>query len=815
MSYNDEKRKGWRIYHEVFNLELDVNDGDYSADLGSYNTPKTTIDSNAFLAGNINTYSYANQNIGFTTVFPKLTSVSITPAVLKIGEDIALSASATVSLLDFLSNDTFELPQAFADRRVEASHFGKLFERNYILNRDVVVSQGYGEQFDALNYQNSNFVVKGFGYPDVNGALTFSLIDRLFFASESKNKCPALSVALIDSPPDGIDEFATVFNFTGTSFGDKSQSAIIFDGQTGTINIDNELMTYTVSNFVTTGSQAGGDFAGTGTLTVVRGVAGGDVAAAHDDLVTIQGCVIFNSVNVTDVIRTIFNDFSNIGAGFIDNAAWDALGAGTMSDFNLTNIITKPVEIRKLLKELMQSTGAWLYYDVISDLIVLGYTPRFAPAVITLTEQEHILQNSIKIKTLSDKQVTRAKIAYNKRDYTQAKELRYYRNTWEDRDDLLENDAHYRQVNEPVIILSNWYTGTITDQRIANSVATLKVIRFAEPPRLFNLKIDSRYIGDLVNGERLWFGSIVNIVTKRLINADGTLKVSTAQVTSIKPSAQDDSYDVTAIAYVADEIDEDVDLYITSDKVAYNLASAIVPVEVRQYVVVINSGVTIYGYNFNAIQTAALIQGVFPVGSSLKIINQGFIVGFGGDGGDGAYYDDEPLGFPPTSPAGDGQDGGLACQFTTPVVLDNSTGVIQGGGGGGGGGGVWTDSVQPANSDAAGGGGGGGAGRSSGKGGKGWNDSFDGAYNGDDGTLTNGGSAGLGVALGSLANKGSYGGFGGDGGADAVPPVPPVGLPTNLLPDGISGIGGDAITMSGNLLTYENGAGIILGDIVL
>lgn len=66
----------------------------------------------------------------------------------------------------------------------------------------------------------------------------------------------------------------------------------------------------------------------------------------------------------------------------------------------------------------------------------------------------------------------------------------------------------------------------------------------------------------------------------------------------------------------------------------------------------------------------ALRTGVFPAGSTLKIINKGYIEGKGGDGG--AY-------------TGAGQPGGAALYLDMPCILDNSLGTIRGGGGGGGG----------------------------------------------------------------------------------------------------------------------------------
>jgi hypothetical protein len=70
------------------------------------------------------------------------------------------------------------------------------------------------------------------------------------------------------------------------------------------------------------------------------------------------------------------------------------------------------------------------------------------------------------------------------------------------------------------------------------------------------------------------------------------------------------------------------------------------------------------------------IYGSFPGG--LTIVNNGWIVGRGGDGGRGAYYG---------APALAGEQGGTAIRASTSFTLYND-GTIQGGGGGGGGGGT-------------------------------------------------------------------------------------------------------------------------------
>jgi hypothetical protein len=65
---------------------------------------------------------------------------------------------------------------------------------------------------------------------------------------------------------------------------------------------------------------------------------------------------------------------------------------------------------------------------------------------------------------------------------------------------------------------------------------------------------------------------------------------------------------------------------------------------------------------------AALRTGVFPAGSTLSVINQGYIKGAGGAGG----------------AVGEGQPGSHGLLLEFPTTLDNSAGYIQGGGGGGG-----------------------------------------------------------------------------------------------------------------------------------
>jgi len=95
-------------------------------------------------------------------------------------------------------------------------------------------------------------------------------------------------------------------------------------------------------------------------------------------------------------------------------------------------------------------------------------------------------------------------------------------------------------------------------------------------------------------------------------------------------------------------------------------------------VATINSGIYI---SSNSTGTAGLtINGSFPNGVSL--VNNGFIVGMGGGGGNGAFRLVNTV-----TGAASGASGGLALAVTVAVTITNGSGTIGGGGGGGGGGG--------------------------------------------------------------------------------------------------------------------------------
>lgn len=180
----------------------------------------------------------------------------------------------------------------------------------------------------------------------------------------------------------------------------------------------------------------------------------------------------------------------------------------------------------------------------------------------------------------------------------------------------------------------------------------------------------------------------------------------------------------------------------------------------------INSGVFI---SSNATGTPALtVSGSFPNG--VELINNGNIVGRGGNGGQGGGIDNVFGGLAGTA----GAAGGLALSVSIPITITNNT-TIAGGGGGGGGGGS-RSLVGTYNETFFSGGGGGGGGRSSltnssgGAGGvaRGADNNAPGAAGGAGTSSSQGGGGGGGSTGGAVGGNGGGGGNWGAGGASGA-----------------------------------------------
>ena len=211
---------------------------------------------------------------------------------------------------------------------------------------------------------------------------------------------------------------------------------------------------------------------------------------------------------------------------------------------------------------------------------------------------------------------------------------------------------------------------------------------------------------------------------------------------------------------------------ITSNQTNANLRTLAVNAGWDQSIAVvatINSGVRMTS---NTVGTPGLtINGAWPGG--IELVNNGTIVGRGGDGGAGGLGGVGNTAFNNATPGSAGSAGGLALTISVPVSIRNN-GTIAGGGGGGGGGGGYAINVGSSKDEnwfkyGGGGGGGGQSSSTNSSGGAGGAASFQAGGAGGTGTFSAAGAFGAGGTGGTTFGQSNIGGAGGGWGSAGGP----------------------------------------------
>lgn len=225
------------------------------------------------------------------------------------------------------------------------------------------------------------------------------------------------------------------------------------------------------------------------------------------------------------------------------------------------------------------------------------------------------------------------------------------------------------------------------------------------------------------------------------------------------------------------------------------------------FTLTINGGIVVSSTSTGSY--AMTVDTSWAAGDTVTIVNNGTILGRGGNGGTGGGLSQFPN--ENAAPGSAGGGGGPALNVNRAITMNNSSGRISGGGGGGGGGQGYIMRPEGTLNFAGGGGGGGGIG--TGSGGSGASNAWgipNGGSTGNAGSGTaagNGGGGGNGVngPAGSGGAGGSYASSGSTGNTGA-------GGDQNVGPYS-GGAGGAAIVGNSNITYTPGGTGTRNGSI--
>lgn len=679
---------------------------------------------------------------------PSVVSVSHNPARIRLGEDLGERASVTVAFTDHPDSDLSTDPYIAERPNPPGTYWGRFRARQkFILGRPLRwINQYFGgaefggvEQavvwgsdavlwgtapvvFVVQNRQVRNYIIESISGPDVNGNVSIVAKDVLKLADGARTQVPSLSTGTLSAD---ITDAQTSILLSPAGIGDLEYDGVEL------IAINDEVLRVT--------ARSGN------TLTVERGAEFTE-ADAHEEGDLIQAAKVYTGLRASEIVYDLLTDQAGIPESLINLAQWTA-------DYDLfinklySARIVEPTPARTLISELMEQAGFSLFVDEIANQ--LRFVPLRALATPAANISDDIMvAGSLRFADQPERRISQVWVYYGQRNPLESlDEEKNFSVARLDVDLAAESPDQYGQ---PAIrkIYSRWITRALPDN--AKAAADLLIERFRNGPQKFNFSLQVPESGSTPD-----VGQSINLFS-RVIQDDAGDAVS-VPVTIV--SRQDDwrGYQIEGEEFRIQPLDPDApdeitlpdfDETATSNTVlrdVYNASRAVPPTATTIIRFIVPSIVTIGGVVF----APTISTGSWPAGASVTLINNGKILGKGGDGG---FVNDSIL-------QANGLPGATAIEATYPITIINNN-LIGGGGGGGALGDLGAGPlVFP-------GGGGGGAGRANGKGG-----SFPlpgSILTGQDGTDTDGGAGGGIVAPGGDGgNLGQAGGSSpsGSGGA--------------------------------------------------
>ncbi len=723
----------------------------------------------------------------FLDAYPSMVSVRYAPTVIRPGGNLSIRGQVTVVLQDFATTDN-ELDDYVRERSYDpedrGTFFGKLKARNvYYIGRPMRVLEGYLDGADLADFRTREYIIDDVSGPTADGRVTITGKDILSLAADVRAKCPTGSTYSLRA----------AMTLGQTTLLPQTGEAVLMIAGDKHVRVNDEIIELVSES-------------PTDTLNVVR-KRGGTDGDAHELDDSIQECKTYEDEPVIDVIDDLLTNFANVPAAFIPTADWEAEEAESLAGYLMETIISEPTGVLSLLKEIAEITLLDIWYDDTAQEIKLKLQTPFTEVTETVTDELDILKDSLRVKDLNNQRLTRVLIYYGIRNF--AEKLKDAENFSLINFEIEADKESANKYNDERIkvIYSRWFDATNATQVALTSQRLLD--RFGITPKQIQFKLDAKDV------ERLKTGDVFDLVSRIEQDIDGTKATNRYQVTESKAFKPGSQYSYKADAFFQDPQPDS--LIISTDQIDYDLFVELGgppgPVDVT---LTINSAINVDGSNGN---DAIITEGMHP-DSTLKIINNGNLRGYGGNAGAGGhvtgFFDFEPglgcLGSANGRDGFNGQVGGDVINTTIDVTIDNTNGNIWAGAGGGAGGGA--DGTF--NDFGGGGGGGGGIGTDTGNAGPGGSSTVTGNGPGCGVTNNNGnpGTAGSTSAAGALGTGGGGGGDGanggadwGDDGSDGSDGVGAVG--------GSGGLGGYAVRLNGNSIIWLGGntAAKVKGDV--
>lgn len=447
-------------------------------------------------------------------ILPMLTSV--TTAATKINptngnsniSPLGQRAVATITFLDAPYSDMLTDPYR-ADRSYipiqNGTFWTKWLVRNpYYQNRPIRIYEGYLGQTLA-EMQVRHYLIDTITGPDSNGKVSIVAKDPLKLADRQKSQAPALTTGELNADINATQTTITVI---------KAQLA---DYPTsGTLRIDDELMTYTGRTNIGTVDDVIIEFTG-----ITRGTDGSQ-ADIHDTDSNVQLCLRYSDEKVWDVAYDLLTTYAKIPASYIPKVDWDAEGNVWLPQFNVSTLITEPTGVADLLYELMEQVLFYIWWDERDQEIKLRAIRPIIGNAPVFTDDSNILENSVSFSTDPKNRVSQVWVYYNPRNRAEDVDNASNYQQIELRADLdAESDNQYGESR-----IRKIYARWIQNNAQAINLAARLLGASFNNPKYIKIRVDAK-------DRQIWTADIVDIYNRNIVNFNGEQELERYQILSV------------------------------------------------------------------------------------------------------------------------------------------------------------------------------------------------------------------------------------------------------------------------------------------
>lgn len=445
---------------------------------------------------------------------PSVVSSSTAPTELNVGDVDASSgplgkrAQATVTFQDHPTSD-IQLDPYIAQRTYNPLTRGTFWTKMqarwpYHKGRKMRIRDGYIGQ-NPVDMITREYLIDSIDGPDSRGRVTLRAVDPLRILDDKTSQAPEQSSGELSA---SINDTQTSMTVSGAILANYPAS--------GTLRIDDELMTYTGRT----------ESAGIITFTGIARATDGTAAEAHEVETRVQTCIRYTDINAWEVAKDIIQNYAPSAYSFIDLSQWETEADQWLDGFIVSSVISKPTGINQLLAELCRDAQFFIWWDERAQKILIRAVRPPSEVPISWSDDANIIAGSQSIQYKTDERISQVWYYYQPRDLS--KDLTQEANYRKVRIRIDASSQSEREYNEPAIekIFSRW----VRSDAIVTAITTRIINRYRQTPFYLTVSVDAKDRG-------LWTADVVDVSTRIITNFDGLPTATRYQIISAQETS--------------------------------------------------------------------------------------------------------------------------------------------------------------------------------------------------------------------------------------------------------------------------------------